>query len=280
VVGLSAAVIWHDVECGAYAADLPLWRELAERAGGPVLELGAGTGRVALDLAARGHQVTALDVDAELLAELAARAERAGVAVETVVADAREAHRERAAPPLGRGPAPQAAAQRGPQGRSAAPPAVPARSEPERRFALVVAPMQLLQIVGGPAGRAAVLRGVARALRPGGLFAAAVAALDDAVAPENAEPPLPDVGERDGWVYSSLPLDVRPESGGVAVERLRQVVSPEGRLSEERHTQRLEELTPDQLEREASEAGLEPEARHEIASTPDHVGSEVVVCRR
>ena len=23
-------VIWHDVECGGYGADLPLWRELAE----------------------------------------------------------------------------------------------------------------------------------------------------------------------------------------------------------------------------------------------------------
>ena len=23
--------IWHDVECGSYEADLPLWEELAER---------------------------------------------------------------------------------------------------------------------------------------------------------------------------------------------------------------------------------------------------------
>ena len=27
----SSAVIWHDLECGAYAADLPLWSELAMR---------------------------------------------------------------------------------------------------------------------------------------------------------------------------------------------------------------------------------------------------------
>ena len=26
------AAIWHDVECGAYAADLPLWEELADAA--------------------------------------------------------------------------------------------------------------------------------------------------------------------------------------------------------------------------------------------------------
>jgi SAM-dependent methyltransferase len=243
----SGAVIWHDVECGAYTADLPIWRELAERAAGPVLELGAGTGRVALDLARRGHDVTALDADADLLGQLAARAERAGLAVKTVVADAR-------------GLADGATEAHG--------------------FALVIAPMQFLQILGGPDARAAVLRGVARALRPRGLFGTALSDLDDAVPPAKAEPPLPDVGEREGWVYSSLPLDVRPEPGGVAVERLRQVVSPEGRLTEERHTQRLDSLSPVRLEREAAEAGLRAEARCAIAPTPDHVGSEVVVCRR
>ncbi len=28
----SSAVVWHDLECGSYAADLPLWRELASAA--------------------------------------------------------------------------------------------------------------------------------------------------------------------------------------------------------------------------------------------------------
>jgi SAM-dependent methyltransferase len=79
-------VIWHDVECGGYRADLPLWHALAREAGGPVLDVGAGTGRVALELARAGHQVTALDIDAELLAVLR---ERAGdLPVRTLVADA------------------------------------------------------------------------------------------------------------------------------------------------------------------------------------------------
>ena len=80
-----SSVVWHDLECGAYTADLPLWRELAAREPGPVLDVGAGTGRVALDLARHGHAVTALDHDAELLAELDRRA--AG-RVRTVLADA------------------------------------------------------------------------------------------------------------------------------------------------------------------------------------------------
>ena len=82
-------VIWHDVECAAYTADLPLWRELAEAAGGPILDLGCGTGRVALDLASRGHDVTALDSEPEFLRVLVARAREQGVRVKTAVADAR-----------------------------------------------------------------------------------------------------------------------------------------------------------------------------------------------
>ncbi|HEV2726755.1 MAG TPA: class I SAM-dependent methyltransferase, partial [Solirubrobacterales bacterium] len=71
---MSATAIWHDVECGSYAADLPLWEELAERCGGPVLELGCGTGRVALHLARRGHRVIGLDRDRELILEFSERA--------------------------------------------------------------------------------------------------------------------------------------------------------------------------------------------------------------
>ena len=65
--------IWHDLECGGYGEDLALWRALAASAGDPVLEVGAGTGRVALTLARAGHRVTALDNDPELVSELTRR---------------------------------------------------------------------------------------------------------------------------------------------------------------------------------------------------------------
>ena len=75
-----APSIWHDLECGGYDVDLPLWRELARRARpGPVLDVGAGTGRVALDLAAprpRGRRAR----PRRRAARRAARARRRGPA--------------------------------------------------------------------------------------------------------------------------------------------------------------------------------------------------------
>jgi SAM-dependent methyltransferase len=240
---VSDAVIWHDVENGGYDADLRFWHELAAAADGPILDLGAGTGRVALDLAAAGHRVTAVDHDAELLAELASRARRHGLEIDCVEADAR-------------------------------------RLGPLGPFSLVLAPMQFVQIMGGAPGRAELLAGVAACLAPNGSFAAAIADLDEAVAAEDAAPPVPDVGQRGDWIYSSLPLDVRPEPGGVAVEWLRQVVSPAGTLTEQRHTQMLESLTPEEFEREAAAAGLRAVERHEVSATEAYIGSMVIVCRR
>ena len=77
-VTVPAHVVWHDVECGGYDADLALWRELAREAGGPVLDVGAGTGRVALRLAGAGLDVTALDLDGELLDVLEGAPRRPG----------------------------------------------------------------------------------------------------------------------------------------------------------------------------------------------------------
>ena len=79
---------WHDIECGRYEADLPLWKELAKASEHGILDIGAGTGRVALRLAYSGFDVTALDLEPELLEVLTQRAEEAGFTIPTVAADA------------------------------------------------------------------------------------------------------------------------------------------------------------------------------------------------
>ena len=63
--------------------DLPFWLSLAEREAGPVIEWGAGTGRLAVPLAAAGHDVTAV----ELSTKLVERGKEKRGAVEWVVGD-------------------------------------------------------------------------------------------------------------------------------------------------------------------------------------------------
>jgi len=58
---------------GKLAADLPMIFEVAKGARGPVLELGVGAGRVAVELARRGHRVTGVDDSKAMLAALERR---------------------------------------------------------------------------------------------------------------------------------------------------------------------------------------------------------------
>jgi SAM-dependent methyltransferase len=233
------SVIWHDLECGAYSADLGFWTDLAEGSPGPILDVGAGTGRVTLALARRGHAVTALDVDAGLLAELQRRA--AGLPVRTVCADAREFHLD-------------------------------------ERFSLCLAPMQTVQLLGGPKGRAAFLGCAREHLRPEGLVAVAIAEAVECYEEQEGVPgPLPDMTERDGIVYSSLPTAVRADEFGFLLERRRERIDPRGLRSVEDDVIRLDALTADGLEAEARHLGLRAHGRHEIPDTDEHVGSVVVI---
>jgi SAM-dependent methyltransferase len=240
VVGLTGAAIWHDVECASYEADLPLWRELADGARGPILDLGCGTGRVALDLAALGHEVTGVDCEPSFTAALAARARERGLRVRAETADVRSF-------------------------------ALTGHS-----FALAVVPMQVAQLLGGGEGRARMLASTRRHLQPGGLLAVALADPFEGIPEdEHPAPPLPDVREEDGWVYSSTPVDVRQEGPATAIDRLRQAVSPSGELDESVATIMLDSVAPEQLEAEA--AGYRVRERRHVPPTPDYVGSVVVM---
>jgi len=234
-------VIWHEIECGSYHEDLELWRELASAQSGPVLDAGAGSGRVALDLARQGHDVVALDRDPVLLAELRRRA--GPLAIEAVVADARSFHLA------------------------------------GRRFGLILAPMQLVQLLGGPAGRGDFLRAAAAHLRAGGLVACAVSDSIDAFDADDVLLPRPDVAVLDGVRYCSQPIAVRDEGERVAIERLREITAVDGRRCAAADVIHLDRIAVEALEAEGRAAGLAPATAREIEQTEDHVGSTVVMLR-
>ncbi len=56
----------YDLEYG-HDYDLPFWLALADRQGGPVIEWGAGTGRLAIPLAEAGFDVAAVEVSGEMV---------------------------------------------------------------------------------------------------------------------------------------------------------------------------------------------------------------------
>jgi SAM-dependent methyltransferase len=234
-------VVWHDLECGSYTADLTLWEELSEGLDGAILDLGCGSGRVGLHLARFGHRVHGLDSDADLVAAFNERALATELAATAGVGDAR-------AFDLG------------------------------ERFGFAMAPMQLIQLLSGREERLACLRCVARHLRPDGTFAAAI--VDEIPPPvADAPPPLPDARELDDWIYSSLPLESVVDGEAIVVRRLRQTVSPAGELSEEIDEIQLLALPADVFEAEASEVGLRPAGRLQIAPTDAHIGSTVVLLK-
>ncbi|HEX6020419.1 MAG TPA: class I SAM-dependent methyltransferase [Solirubrobacter sp.] len=222
--------LWHDLECGDYRDDLPYWRALAAETGGPVLDIGAGTGRVTVDLAGAGFDVVALDIEPALLAALSHRA-----AVETVVADA-------------------------------------CAFELGRRFGLIVAPMQTLQML---ADRPAFLRRALAHLRPGGLLAAAIADAMDCFDDDHPVPPPPQVLDIGDVRYASQLLAVIEESGRAALHRRRTITGREP----ERVVDHLVRLTPDQLTAEAAALGFLPEPPRRIPESDRYLGATIVVLR-
>jgi SAM-dependent methyltransferase len=240
VMAPTPPVVWHDLECGSYRADLPLWRELADaHPDGAVLDIGAGTGRVALDLARRGRRVIALDCDPLLLAALSQRGD--GLDIATVCADARSFEL------VG-----------------------------EEPVALCIAPMQTVQLLGGAPGRTAFLRQARAHLRPCGLLACALVTeeLETFDCTDGGLAPTPESCRIEGVLYTSQATRVQAGLHTIAIERHRRIGDS---AAIERDLIELDRLGVAGLEREGAAAGLHAlQARH-IPTTADHAGSDVVM---
>jgi precorrin-6B methylase 2 len=240
---MTSPAIWQEVEFGSYGADLPLWVELAEAAGGPVLELGAGAGRVSLHLAGHGHNVIAVERELELLSELEETASKRGVSVTVVAADLASPDELRL-------------------------PVSPA---------LAIGPLHVIQVVDA-SDRPALLSHLREVLAPGGVLALTLVDESTLLTTGTASTQiLPDMRELDGWVYSSEPLWVQVGDRALTVRRLRESVSPEGRMEREIHDEVLHRIDPEILEREGAEAGLTVLDRRQIISGENEADSSVVV---
>lgn len=116
-----------------YTDDAGFWEALADRLGSPIVDLGAAAGRLAIPIAARGHQVWAVDSDPAMLEILAARAHAEGLGDRMHLTQG-----DLASPPL-------------PDG-----------------VGLVMIAMNTLQVLTDPEAQVACLSAVARSLRSGG----------------------------------------------------------------------------------------------------------------
>jgi SAM-dependent methyltransferase len=236
------SVVWHEVECGAYTADLGLWEEMADQTDKPVMELGCGAGRVTLHLAHRGaYLVIGVDWDYDLVAAVWERSGK--IPGDAELADVRS-------------------------------------FEFATKFSLVIAPMQLIQLLPTSNDRIECLSCVIDNMLPGGRAAFAIVEEMPYLPPGTAAPPLPDVRQIEGWIYSSLPLEpiVGPES--ILLRRLRQTVDPDGEMNEEMNEIELMILSAETLEEEGRSVGLVPTGRREISATEAHVGSTVVLFKK
>lgn len=240
------AVGYHDAECAAYQADQPFWLALADTTVGPILDVGAGTGRTSIPLALAGHDVTALDLEPALLDELQVRAAQAGTTVRTVAADMRS----------------------------------PAAAAHERGgYGLIIVPMQTVQLLPTAADRAQSFRALRELAAPGGELVLSVVPVvepfDSRVMPEFQLPE--DLAQHQDWTFASRAVAVLQDTPGARIDmhRERQARGSDGvpTAPPAPICIQLSAITLEGLQVEAAAAGWEPVEVLPLPETEEHAGS-------
>lgn len=237
------------LEHAHYREDLRLWASLAERLGGPVLDMGAASGRVAVDLARRGHEVWAVDPSPEMRAEL-----RAALAAEDpAVAGRVRVH----------------------EGRLE-------RLDLGRRFPLVVVAMNTMQVLVDAGARRAGFATLAAHLAPGGRVAFDVAHVSalEAAAAVGLEVPIgehrTDEGVRVDQTSWYEGVDARTMTARFAIRVVESRPGEAPELRVRRHEVHL--YTPEEVRALAVRAGLAPVAAHgDFAGGPLEEDSDVQI---
>lgn len=182
--GYDAIARAYDPWSRSVVEDVPFYVEEALRSGGPVLELGVGTGRIAVPIAAAGLDVVGIDLSDGMLDVARERAALAGVTIDLRHGDLRD-------PPV------------------------------EETFPLVLCPFRSLLHMETDADRRAALRAVSRCLAPTGRFVFDVFAPGaDDIAETHGRwlEREPGIWERADWHEESRTLVLRLRTGGGEAE--------------------------------------------------------------
>lgn len=236
-----------------YDDDLGHWLRVARRTGGPVLDLGCASGRVAVPLARAGLEVLGVDRDPGMLEEAERAASAAGEDVagrlRTIDADMRDFR----------------------------------LSEP---VALAIAPMNSLQLLTEPEDRVACLRAVHAALRPRGElhFDVALPDLADIAASLGVVRQIAAWQDDEGSVVHWASFDdLDTVTQTVALRTVVDLTGADGRLEREITTTDLHLYLPCELELLLAATGFEVlSIAGGFAGEPLDMGAErqVYACRR
>lgn len=229
---------WQVMELGDFQRDIPVWVSIAEESPGPVLEIGAGAGRVTFPLVEAGCEVIALEPRADLAEFLRLEGEARGIDLIVEHSSLEEMRRIDPAPEL------------------------------------VIAPMQVIHHVPPQDLPGALRRLIGLWEQPPTL---AISLLQDDRLKEGVVDPetIPEMRESGDWVYASRVTRVECTEATVTLERARESVGPEGQISIESKTEILWRLRQEALveEMELNRYRLErcEVLPPEVRSVPSHL---------
>jgi SAM-dependent methyltransferase len=217
------------LEHAHYVEDIPFWRSVAADAAGPVLDLGAAVGRVAIPLARDGHAVWALDGSSDMLAALR---DALGDEDDTVAARVHTVHADLRAFAL------------------------------DRTFPLAIMPMNTMQTLLTSEDQLACLRAVRDHLDPGGELVFDLVMPDLEAAAQAVGKVQQGVTWRDPATGATLAHSawyeaVDPATGTVSFTTRVDETGPDGRTRAYLRPQTVHLFTPTEVWELAVDAGLE-----------------------
>ena len=231
---------WQRLELGTYQSDIPLWLSLASGSPDPVLELGAGAGRVTFPLLESGHTVIAIEGDPELARHLQTEGNSRDL-------------------PLSVESAP-----------------VEASSVAGREIGLVIGPMQFLHYLSPDRCRSVIGRfaGDAEA-RP--VMAFAMLRESDLSEGVFEFDLLPDMVDSNGWILSSRIRRMVVTDRRIVIERWRETVSPSGNRSLQQVSEGLWRYRPAEIEATFKGLGYQLAACSPMPAEHGTVASDLLV---